>query len=377
MRHVLNIGHTELRLFLRRKSSYLWLFVMPLAFVYFMGFANRGPGDPSNRRPRLLVRNQDTNFLGRIFVDELGAQGLQLVDASHAEDAAGEIDVPADLTQRMLRGEQTKVGLLKHEGAAAGDVAIIEIRLVRSLISLNGHLLEAAGGTNAPGAITGDQLRPLLTAHNPVSLDASFAGRRPVPAGFNFSLPATLVMYVTMNLLIFGGASVAAERRNGVIRRLTCSPISRMQLVQGKIYGLMLLGMVQILFFLAVGKMAFHVNLGANLPAVTVTLLVLAWVMSSLGVLVGSLTVAEERVVGMCVLVSLLMAALGGCWWPLEIAPPMQKTLALFMPTGWVLKALHQLISFGSGFEAVLVPVFVLAGFGVAANLLAARFFRA
>jgi ABC-2 type transport system permease protein len=73
---------------------------------------------------------------------------------------------------------------------------------------------------------------------------------------------------------------------------------------------------------------------------------------------------------------SLLAAALGGCWWPLEIAPPALKTVALCLPTGWALAALHQLISFGSGFGAVVKPLAVLSGFGALANLLAARFFR-
>jgi hypothetical protein len=40
------------------------------------------------------------------------------------------------------------------------------------------------------------------------------------------------------------------------------------------------------------------------------------------------------------------------------------------------LQALHQLISFGSGFDAVLLPLAVLVGFGAVANLLAARYFR-
>jgi ABC-2 type transport system permease protein len=137
-----------------------------------------------------------------------------------------------------------------------------------------------------------------------------------------------------------------------------------------------LLGAVQIIFFLAVGKFVMGVNLGANLPAVTVTLLVLGWVGSSVGVLVGSLFASEDRVTGLCVLVSLLMGALGGCWWPLEIAPPMLQKIALCLPTGWALKALHQLISFGSGFGAVIVPLAVLLAFGVVANLLAARFFK-
>ena len=75
-------------------------------------------------------------------------------------------------------------------------------------------------------------------------------------------------------------------------------------------------------------------------------------------------------------LAGLLMAALGGCWWPSEISPPALKAVALCLPTGWALKALHQLISFGSGLGAVVIPVAVLAVFGAAANLLAARFFR-
>ena len=73
MKQICDIGHTDLRLFLKRKSAYVWLFAMPLAFVYFMGFANRGPGVPSNRKPPVLVENQDTNFLGQVFLDELGA----------------------------------------------------------------------------------------------------------------------------------------------------------------------------------------------------------------------------------------------------------------------------------------------------------------
>ena len=169
---------------------------------------------------------------------------------------------------------------------------------------------------------------------------------------------------------------MAAERRNGVIRRLLVFPVTHLQLVLGKIYGLVLLGAVQVLFLLTAGRFLFQVNLGANLPAVMLTLLVFAWVAGSLGVLVGSVFAAEDRVVGVCVLVSLLMAALGGCWWPLEVAPPFLKTLALFLPTGWVLKALHQLISFGSGLGTVLLPLAVLLAFGTAANLLAVRFFH-
>jgi ABC-type multidrug transport system permease subunit len=381
MTRIFDIGHNDLRLFLKKKSAYVWLFVMPLTFVYFMSFINRGANDPANRRPSVLIENADTNFLGRLFLDELGAQGMRVVKPGDRESAPRGIRIPADFTSNVLQQRQTKVQFFKRDSAEEADAAIIQLRLVRALIAMNGHILEAATRTNAAAMLTEDQLRSVMATPNPVSLDARFAGRQPVPSGFNFSLPGNLVMYLMMNLLIFGGATVAAERREGLIKRFMIHPIARGELVMGKIYGLMLIGVVQILFFLAVGKFVFEVNLGANLPGVTLTLLVFAWVAGSLGVLAGSVIASEDRVVGICVLASLLMAALGGCWWPMELMPDSLKTLALCFPTGWALKALHQLISFGSGLGAdvkpiVVKPIVVLLGFGVVSNFLAARFFR-
>ena len=86
-------------------------------------------------------------------------------------------------------------------------------------------------------------------------------------------------------------------------------PVTHAEIVMGKIYGLMLLGLVQIGFFLAAGKYLFHLNLGANLPGVIVTLILFAWVAGSLGVLVGSVIAAPDRVNGICVLAGLLFAA--------------------------------------------------------------------
>lgn len=376
MKHILDLGHTDLRLFLKHKSAYVWLFAVPLAFVYFMGFANRGAGDPYNRTPPVLIDNADTNFLGRLLLDELTAQKMWLLSPTNRESAARVIRIPAEFTDHALQLKPTKVQFLKQNDSGEADAALIEVRLVRALIALNGHLLEAATATNSLETLSESKLREIMAKPNPVTLNAKFAGRKPVPSGFNFSLPGNLVMYLMMNLLIFGGATIAAERRNGVIKRLMVHPVTRLELVLGKIYGLMLLGVVQILFFLAVGKFLFRVNLGANLAAVTLVLLVFAWVAGSLGVLAGSLTAAEDRVTGICVLASLLLAALGGCWWPLEIGPPALKTIALCLPTGWALLALHQLISFGSGLAAVVKPLAVLLAFGAVANLLAARFFR-
>jgi len=70
------------------------------------------------------------------------------------------------------------------------------------------------------------------------------------------------------------------------------------------------------------------------------------------------------------------MAALGGCWWPLEIVPDFVKRLAHLVPTGWAMDALHQLITFGGGFAKAKGAIGVLFLFGLAANFTAAKCFR-
>ena len=74
MKRVLEIGHNDLRIFLRGKTGWVWLFVVPFVFVYFTGIGFGGSGAPENPRPAVLVENEDTNFLGAALMEELNAQ---------------------------------------------------------------------------------------------------------------------------------------------------------------------------------------------------------------------------------------------------------------------------------------------------------------
>ena len=78
MKLIFLIAKNDLRLFLKEKAAYFWLFGAPLLFAFFMGM-NRGPGDPSNPKPSVFLENNDLGFMGGIFVDQLGVQGLRVM----------------------------------------------------------------------------------------------------------------------------------------------------------------------------------------------------------------------------------------------------------------------------------------------------------
>jgi ABC-2 type transport system permease protein len=370
------IGCNSLRLFLRDKTAYIWLLAVPLVFTYFMGFAIRGPGDPSNPTARLLIENHDPGFASRVFLQILGTQGLSIIDPTNHTEAPRGLRIPATFTQEVLDRHPTKVEFFTNQGGAEDAAAMVEVRIARALIEINSLLIEHAAAH--PGSpLTETSLMNLLPHTNEaVQLQSRFAGRKPMPVGFRMSLPGNLVAYLMMNLLIFGGATVAWERRAGVLRRFLVHPVRPGSLVGGKIYGLMLLGGVQTVVMLLAGRYLFQVKFGEQLPGILVTLLIYVWVAASLGVLVGSLVKAEEKVVGLCVLASLGMAALGGCWWPLEVVPDSVKMLAHLFPTGWAMDALHQWITFGGGWAQAKGAIGMLILFGLAANFAAAKCFR-
>jgi ABC-2 type transport system permease protein len=78
-------------------------------------------------------------------------------------------------------------------------------------------------------------------------------------------------------------------------------------------------------------------------------LVVYGAMLAALGLLLGSLARTEGMAVAIGVIAANVLAALGGCWWPIEITPPWMQTFALFLPTGWAMDAMHKLISFGAG----------------------------
>src|SRR5262249_26067522 len=145
--------------------------------------------------------------------------------------------------------------------------------------------------------------------------------RHTIPTGFEQAIPGTMVMFTMLVLLTSGTATLVAERRLGVLRRLASTPISRGAVVLGKWGGRLGLGLVQIGFAMAAGTILFRMNWGPDLPMILVVLVAWGGLCASLALLLGSLVVSEGQAVGVGVLASNALAALGGCWWPIEITP--------------------------------------------------------
>ncbi len=372
--HVFFLARADLRRNLRQRETLLWTFVMPLLFFYFFSKMSGGGGRREGGDPLRLEEGAEAGFLADALAARLTEQGYRIERGGQDPEDGPErtLSVPERLTERALSGEKSVLVLQREdEGPAA---AYDDFRVGRALYTVLADLAATRAAGLEPGP---EAFASLAAAPRALKLEVRPAGkRRTIPSGKQQSIPGTMVMFTLMVLLTSGSVALVIERRAGLLRRLASAPLSRAEIIAGRWVSNLAFALVQIGYSMAAGVLLFGVDWGPSLPAVAVVLMAWAALVSSLALLLGSLARTENQVVGIGVLCANLLAALGGCWWPIEIAPDWMQGLARALPTGWIRGALHKLINFQDSPVSVVPHLAVLVVASVAIAWVAARRFR-
>lgn len=375
MRNALFIAAADLRHMLRRRETLFWVFLMPLFFFYFLGTVTGGSGSKETKTRITLSVGLEPGFLLERLETRLGERDLEVVRAANPEEfkaANLRLEIPAHFTERVLGGEACKLTWGGSSDDLDGDFASLQIQRAAYTV-----LADVIAVSELSGKVTLEQLAELDERPRALTLDVSMAGdRRDIPQGFEQTIPGTMTMMTLMVMLTSGAVGLLIQRREGLLRRLASAPMSRAEIVGGKWLANLGLGLVQVAWGMLAGSVLFHVKWGPSLPMIGVVLVSWAALTASLGLLSGTLARTEGQVIGIGVLVSNVLAALGGCWWPIEVTPKSMQTLAMFLPTGWTMEALHRLVSFGLPAASVLPQVGLLLVTTAAVAALAAKYFR-
>jgi len=370
------IARHDLKHMLRARETLLWTFLMPIVFFFFIGSITGGFAGRSgeSRDPLIVETHPGAGFLATALEQRLGEAGFEIVvpGPSHPEAKTPRLSIPSAFTDSVLAGHRTKITLTRPgEADIRGDYD--RFRVGRAVFGVLGNLIVAGEG----GEPTAEGLAIVAAAPKPIRLEVVSAGkRRIIPSGFEQAVPGTMVMFTLIVLLTSGAVLLVIERKEGLLRRLASSPLDRRAVLLGKWGGRMLLGTIQIGFAMTMGTVLFHMRWGPNLPTLLLVLVFYGGLTALLGILLGSVARSEGQAVGLGVLTSNLFAALGGCWWPIEITPPWMQKLSMVFPTGWAMNALHKLVSFGAPPSSVLPHLFVFSVAIAIAWWGAARAFR-
>lgn len=354
MRDMLFIARKDLAHRLRGRETILWMFFMPVVFFYFIGTITGGSYSGLTGRPRIAVMMPaDAGFLGDQLVRRLDDQGLQ-VDRPATEAEFAEyyrrLRVPAAFTDSVLAGRPVELLWANDSEGLSRDFE--RIRVGRAVYTLLADVIAADAMGLGPSAAS---LAELNAMPRRLKVEVTAAGeRRRVPTGYEQSVPGIMTMFTLLVLTTGGSVLLVIERRQGMLRRLASTPISRLGIVGGKWLGMLGMGVVQIGFAMLAGTVLFSMDWGPDLPMIMALMLAYGALMASVGLLLGCLARNENQAAAIGVIAANVLGALGGCWWPIEITPGWMQKLSLFLPTGWAMDALHKLVSFQAGAASAL-----------------------
>jgi ABC-2 type transport system permease protein len=388
MSRVLHLALHDSRLFLMARESIFFMFIMPVMFMLFFSVVFTG-NSPEDIKISLQVVDEDGGWLSEAFLDQLRGEKFELQILTRAEaDTTGYIRravIPSGFTDKLLAGEQVELGFSKKSNSNVEYDAAADVRLHQAQVAFLGALVawsQSATEELTPGRK--DELLALIAEPRRVTVEKIHAGRgRPVPSGAGQSIPGMLTMFVVMTVLIGGSESLTREKLSGTLSRLASTPMSAGEILGGKLLHLGLVGLVQALVLMAAGEIIGRIGLfgiefswGPNFWAVILIAIPLAFTVAALALFFGGVFRTTQQAESLGWLIGMVFSALGGCWWPLEIMPDFARILGHFFPTYWAMKALHGVVTFGRGLEAIILPCFVLVLFGTVFTWLGVKTLR-
>ena len=385
MGKILNIAWNDVRIQFSYPSYLIFFLVLPLVFTAVLGAAVAGGGAGGEDLIPLLVVDEDASDFSQALLTALEGSGVVepiLASAEEAQRAFEEEEAPAFLTipqglgKRLAAGEPVELDLRKAPNDNRG------LAVEQALVAAAGRVEQDVTVARASLA-EAEQLRPFetveersayleqgLTMAQAASQDGGIRvelTRAPevnseIASGFEQSSPGELVTWVLITLL---GASelLVDERLKGTLRRIFVTPATKAQILAGKVVGQLGLGILQMALLIGFGAFVFNVNWGRSFAALAAVALAFALAAVALGITLGTFVRTRQQASGLTILFSMLLGALGGAWWPLEITPPGYQNAVKVLPSTWAMLGFQDVIVRGQGLSGVMLEAGVLLAF--------------
>jgi ABC-2 type transport system permease protein len=358
LRRVAAVAACDLRLTLRDRGSLFWLLIAPAIWVYFTGLMARPPaqhkgGKPSG--PPLAVCDMDRSTESAKLIKSLQREGFTVSGIDSCEqrpERTSCLTIPQGMGQTIENDRKAELSLTPPGEGVSTNALAVQVRAHKAVVR---YLADRALGTSGTDAT------------DAVRVHAYYLQRRAIPVGFQQAVPGNLVLFLLMMTIASGAETLARERRRGILRRLAATALTRAELLAGKFAGRLGVAVIEIGVFMAIGTWLFRVAWGASPPALFLVLACLAVCAAALSLAAGAVARSPDAASGISIVVILLMAGLGGCWWPSEIVPEWIQHLGLAFPTGWAMEGLQRVMSWGGGVRDVIVPSLALLGFATVA----------
>ena len=366
------IAAKDLKIVMRDRNALLMLFFIPMVIISVAGLALGGESD--DIEIDVLIVDLDNDEVSRGLVEFLEEIDILNVDMESNEFAARDmvknkeygslIIIPLGFTESVMTGHDTGLLIIVNPTEESFNTVVEKIvEGYASRISTNVVVVKTASAYGIP-AHTEEQILEIVdTAEEfvqppPVDVIIESTTSNLVEfSPFTQYVPGFAVMFLLFTAVQSGAISLIKEQEAGTLRRLVTAPISKAEIIGGKIASTFIRGFVQLTVLIYFGHVVFDLDLGSDILALFVLIAAVTMASTGLGLLVAVHVKTVDQADSVSLLLVMIMSSIGGSWWPLSVQPQFMQDMAHFTITAWAMDGFYDLLYFDQGLAGILEEV--------------------
>ncbi|TJX13411.1 ABC transporter permease [Tissierella creatinini] len=316
-----------------------------------------------------------------VFNNDMGRESQELLDG-FTNSQYFDIDYIAysmDDVHHYIDDGYSKAGIVIppefSENIKSGKTAQIQLVVDGSDPTSAQTILSSAGGVAQAMSveIIGDNA--IKTMPQPLDL-RSRVWYNPDMSSINFNVPGLIGVILQTVTLMLTSFSIVREREKGTMEQLIVTPISKMELMVGKIIPYVIIGFIDIILALALSVFWFKVPVAGSIGLLLFFSVIFLFSALGVGLLISTISKSQLQAMQLSMFMIMPNILLSGYMFPREAMPKVIQTISNIFPLTYFIKVLRGIILKGNGFSSLKNEFIILVIFGIAVLAMATFKFK-
>jgi ABC-2 type transport system permease protein len=350
----------------RDKRTIAIIILMPILELLLFGYA----ASTSVDHIPTVVLNNDIGIESRELLDNF--VNSQYFDLDYNAKNIEEVQVYID------KG-QAKAGIVippeYSDDIKSGRTAQIQLIVDGTDPTTAQTVLSGAGGVVQ--SMTVEIIEKTLSKTMPQPLDLrTRVWYNPDMSSTYFNIPGLIGVILQTVTLMLTSFSIVRERERGTMEQLIVTPITKMELMVGKIIPYVIIGFVDIVLALALSLFWFRVPIAGSITLLLLYSIIFLFGALGVGLVISTVSKSQLQAMQLSMFMIMPNILLSGYMFPREAMPKLIQSISNVLPLTYFTKVLRGIILKGNGFAELYKEFFILLSFGAFFLILATLKFK-
>ncbi|MFA5879418.1 MAG: ABC transporter permease [Candidatus Margulisiibacteriota bacterium] len=364
MNRIFYLMQKEFRQIFREKANIMLIFLMPFIQPLIFGYAIT----LDVKNIDIAVLDNDNSVISRNLIDTVHASNLfNLKDVTLSQKKAIEdidnnkiklsLNIPNNFERDLKLGLKPELQVLLD--GVDGNTAGISLDYILRLLSKNQERI-----------IKNHEVQLPNNNYNVINIIPRILYNPSLESKFNI-VPGLIVILLTMITLLLTAINLVKEKEIGTLEQLMVTPITKMELIIGKILPFVILGFIMINIGILTAGLIFGIWLKGNLFLLYFFSFLYMLTTLGLGILISTITSTQQQAMFLSWFIIVFSVILSGFFIPIENMPPIIQLITYLNPARYFMIVIRSIYLKDAGVFNLWQELISMLIFGLACISLA------